>query len=135
MALMAAALDDRVAGAAVVAAFSPWRASSSQYESLRTWSHLHGFLPRLGWYANRPEQAPVDFAGILSCIAPRPLMIIAPALDRYSDMKAVKETMQRVKSLYELYGMPAQPVFRDPAEINRITMPMLHEIVSFYRQN
>src|SRR5690606_29840991 len=57
--LMTAALDNRVAGVATVAAFSPWRTSNGQYESIRVYSHLHGFIPRLGLFADNPQRTPV----------------------------------------------------------------------------
>ena len=40
VALMAAAQDKRITGVAVVSAFSPWRSSNAQYESIRNYSHL-----------------------------------------------------------------------------------------------
>ncbi|HYH57353.1 MAG TPA: alpha/beta hydrolase, partial [Anseongella sp.] len=133
IALMAAAQDQRIAGVGVVAAFSPWRESNAQYESLRAWSHLHGFLPRLGWFADSPRKAPVDFGEIISCIAPRPVMIIAPSLDRYSDPEAVNATMSRVASVYGLYGKP-RLVFQAPAEIGRMTMEMCRAMTDFYHR-
>src|SRR5690606_10244181 len=79
--ILTAALDDRVAGIATVAAFSPWRTSNSRYESLKTYSHLHGFIPRLGLFADKPAEAPVDFGEVIAAAAPKPMLIIAPDLD------------------------------------------------------
>lgn len=79
---------------AVVSAFSPLRTSNNKYESLRSYSHLHGFIPKLGLFAYNPQDAPIDFGEIISCIAPCPLMIISPELDRYADQVAVKSTMK-----------------------------------------
>ncbi|TZF81545.1 alpha/beta hydrolase [Pedobacter sp. BS3] len=130
--LMAAAQDNRIAGLAVVAAFSPWRTSNGRYESIRTYSHLHGFIPRLGFYAGDPQQVPVDFPEIISCIAPRPLLIISPVLDRYTDMEAVRKVMPSVKSVYKLYQQPEQLQFDTPREINRMTVPMYSQVATFY---
>ncbi len=131
-ALMAAAQDERIAGVAVVSAFSPWRASNKNYESLRTYSHLHGFLPKLGYFAGNPQDVPVDFGEIMSCIVPRPLMIISPTLDRYADLDEVRNTMKSVAGVYGLYGKQNRLLFQTPLEINRITMAMEEEIVGFY---
>jgi len=130
--LMAAARDERIAGVAVVAAFSPWRSSNKQYESLRTFSHLFGLIPRLGFFANKPADVPVDFGEIISCIAPRPLMIISPQLDRYADLQAVKSVMKPVAGIYNLYSKPKRLVFQTPLEINRMTPTMEEEIANFY---
>ncbi len=132
VALMSAARDERVAGLAVVSAFSPWRASNKQHESLRTYSHLHGFLPRLGFYAENPQDVPVDFAEIISCIAPRPLMIISPSLDRYADPDDVKAAMKSVGNVYEVFGKPGNLLFRTPLEINRMTEEMNEEVAGYF---
>jgi len=130
--LMAAARDERIAGIAVVSSVTPWRTSNKDYESLKSYSNMHGFIPRLGFFASHPENTPVDFGEITSCIAPRPVMIISPSLDRYADPKAVKNEMNTVKSIYDLYGKPNQFIFRDPLEINRITPEMNEEIAAFF---
>lgn len=130
--LMAAALDSRVAGVVVVAAFSPWRTSNSQYESLKTYSHLHGFIPRLGSFLKDPQQVPVDFGEIMAAIAPRPLMIIAPDLDRYTDTKALQHTIKPVAELYKLYKKENQLIIKYPHEINRMTEDMYKQTGDFY---
>lgn len=132
LALMSAALDERVAGVAVVAAFSPWRKSNRTYKSLRTYSHLHGFIPRLGFFAADPRQAPVDFGEIMACIAPRPLLVVSPELDRYADQGAVKNTMQKVQGIYDLYGQSGRLFFETPREMNRITGEMYPVITTFF---
>src|SRR5690606_25913125 len=134
VALMAAALDSRVAGAAVVAAFSPWRSSNKQYESLRTYSHLHGFIPRLGFFAADSRQTPLDFGEIIAAIAPKPLLIIAPDLDRYADITAIQNIMKPVAGVYRLYGSADHLSIRYPHEINRMTEDMFTEIADFYSQ-
>ncbi|MFD2888472.1 alpha/beta fold hydrolase [Chitinophaga cymbidii] len=130
--LMAAAEDERIAGVAAVAAFSPWRSSNRQYESLRTYSDLHGFLPALRGYAEKPGEAPVDFGEILSCIAPRKLLVIAPSLDRHADAQAVRRTMNNVEEIYQLYNAPQQLEFQTPAEINRLSDNMIGQVLRFF---
>jgi cephalosporin-C deacetylase-like acetyl esterase len=132
VALMTTAVDRRVAGLAVVAAFSPWRASNKQYESLKNYSHLHGFIPRLGFFAERPQQVPIDFAEIIAGIAPKPLMIIAPDLDRYADIPAVKKDIQSASVIYNLYNKKDNLTVKYPREINRLNESMNVEIANFY---
>lgn len=132
VALMAAAQDERIAGVAVVSAITPWRTSDSRYESVRAFSQQHLFMPRLGLYAAHPQDVPVDFGEIASCIAPRPLMVIAPTLDRYADPGAVLNTMKQVENIYNLFGKKDNLVFRTPLEINRMTETMNKEVTEFY---
>lgn len=133
--LMAAAGDQRIAGLGVVAAFSPWRASNDQYESLRAYAKLHKLLPRLRQFTENPTDTPVDFGEIIACIAPRPLMIIAPRLDRHSDPQAVQVAMRRVENLYDVLGAADSLCFSDPPEINRLTPAMLDDLVNFFNDN
>lgn len=130
--LMSAALDSRIAATAVVSAFSPWRSSNKQYESIKTYAFLHGLLPRLGLFATRQDQVPVDFSEIISCIAPRPLMIISPQMDRYGDLKEIRNTMQKASGIYKLFEKEDQLQFRTPLEINRISKDMEAGIADFY---
>ncbi len=130
--LIAAALDQRVAGVAVVAAASPWRASNSRYESLRTYSHFHGFIPRLGFFADKPQEAPVDFGEIIAAAAPKPMLIIAPDRDRYTDTDALKKMMTPVNNVYSLFGKSGQLVVQHPREINRMTREMYREVGIFF---
>jgi cephalosporin-C deacetylase-like acetyl esterase len=132
--LIAAAQDERIAGIAAIAAFSPWRTSNSQYESIRNFSHQHGLIPRLGWYAEKPEKVPIDWDEILSYIAPRPLMIIAPSLDRYTDPKAIQRTVSRVRNRYERCGAPENLKVKIPMEINRMTTTMNQDVTQFFKR-
>ncbi len=132
VALMAAAQDERIAGVAVVSAIDPWRTSNSRYESIRTYADKHLFIPRLGLYADHPQDVPVDFGEIISCIAPRPLMVIAPTLDRYADPAAVKNIMNSVDVVYRLWGKKDNLIFKTPLEINRMTEAMNKEVADFY---
>jgi dienelactone hydrolase len=132
VALMAAAQDERIAGVAVVSAINPWRTSNSRYESIRTFANQHLFIPRLGLFADHPQDVPVDFGEIISCIAPRPLMVIAPTLDRYADPEAVKSTMKFVENTYNLFGKKVNLILRTPLEINRMTEGMNKEVVDFF---
>lgn len=131
--LLTAALDDRVAGVATVAAFSPWRTSNSRYESLKTYSHLHGFIPKLGFFADQPTSVPVDFGEIVAAAAPKPMLIIAPSLDRHTDIHALQEMMEPVRHVYGLHGKEHSLILKFPAETNRMTNEMYPEVAEFFR--
>ncbi|NGF56362.1 alpha/beta fold hydrolase [Parapedobacter sp. SGR-10] len=130
--LMAAALDSRVAGVALVAAFSPWRTANSQYESIRTYSHLHGFMPRLGFFAGQPEDVPVDFGEIMAMLAPKPVLVVAPDMDPHTDHKALQEMLASVRSVYRLYGKEKQLHTAYPHDINRLSRDRYGLVSSFF---
>lgn len=128
----AAALDNRVKALATVAAFSPYRSANSQYESIKTMSHLHGFIPRLGYFAATPAITPVDFGEIISGIAPRPVMLVAPTLDRYTDRKALEKSVVEAKYIYKLYGKEVNLQLYQPEDINRLSPETLSAIIKFF---
>ena len=130
--LMAAALDSRVAGVATVAAFSPLRTSNSQYESLKIYSHLHGFIPRLGFFADRPQDVPVDFSEIIALAAPKPVLLITPDMDRYTNISAFRDAMKPVKHIYDLYNKKEHLIITYPHEINRMTPEMYKQVGDFF---
>lgn len=100
--IFAAALDERVNGLAVSGAFTPFRDPEGREEhgGLEVWSHLHGLLPRLGPFADHPENIPVDFPEILGSLAPRPLLIIAPRYDRHISFEKVRQATGRIQQAY-----------------------------------
>lgn len=111
VALLAAAMDERVAGVASFSGFTPMRKDTSNRSSggiarYALWD-AGGLIPRLGFFAaSRPLQRriPIDFDEILASIAPRHLMIVSPLVDREASHADIELTMRAVKSVYELYG-------------------------------
>src|SRR5690606_8112636 len=77
VALFTAALDNRIKGTAVVSAFDSWRTNDIETEGIRHFSHIHGLLPRLGFFIGNERRIPVDFDEILAAIAPGYLMVIS----------------------------------------------------------
>lgn len=119
--LFAAALDDRVAGTAVSCAFTPWRYASRNVEGLKAYSHLYGLLPRLGFFTGNESRVPVDFTEIISLLAPRPLLVIAPELDRHADPAEVTRAVDEAQSVYELLGDGEALEYNTPHEFNQLT--------------
>ena len=89
IAMWTAALDPRPAGVISVAGFTPLR-TSRDTEGIRAYSHLHGLLPRLGFYADNPGQLPFDYDDVLRAIGDRRLLVVAPTHDRHTDLDALK---------------------------------------------
>ena len=65
--LYAAAIDERIAGVISVAGFTPMRTNTLDRgtEGIKTYSHLHGLLPRLGFFAGNESRIPYDFHEVL----------------------------------------------------------------------
>jgi dienelactone hydrolase len=97
--LLEAALDERVRGVAVVAGFDPLRLDTAErgVEGIRHFSHIHGLIPRLGFFTGREGRLPFDFDAALAMIAPRRALVVAPALDRYARVADVKTEVEAVR--------------------------------------
>ena len=134
--LYAAALDDRIAGAVSVAGFTPMRLDTADKgtEGIRAYSHLHGLLPRLGFFVGNEARIPYDFHEILACLAPRPVLVIAPAMDQDANLPDVESCVDKVRSIYGLYGAGESIRLFSPDDFSRFsnemrgkTLQWLHE--------
>jgi dienelactone hydrolase len=100
------ALDERPAGATIIAGFTPLRSDTDAKGTggVRRWSHLYGWLPRLGAFVGREEEIPVDFDQILAAAAPRPLLIIAPRRDWHATHADVAAAVATAQTAYARQG-------------------------------
>ena len=130
--LVAAAMDERIAGAAVSCAFSPWKGErDNDIEGVKAWSHLYGLMPRLGFFIEDPSRIPVDFPEILSAIAPRPLMIIAPTLDRHANNLKIAQSVEYLNGIYQTSKYPERLQVETPAEFNGLSHMQQTEIAEW----
>jgi pimeloyl-ACP methyl ester carboxylesterase len=93
VALWTAALDPRPAGIVSVTGFTPLRTSQGT-EGLFAYSHLHGLIPRLGFYAGNPAALPIDYEDVLRAIGKRKTLLVTPLYDRYVDNLALQRMLQ-----------------------------------------
>ena len=131
VALFTAALDDRIAGAAVSSAFTPLRTASNNVEGVKAYSHLYGLIPRLGYFVGEEKRIPVDFEEILSSIAPKPTLVFAPKLDRHADHEQVQRSIKQAKLQYTQLGAQDQLQFREPHEFNGFSTAQQKELVEW----
>jgi len=94
--LIEAALDPRIKGLAAVAGYDPLRLDTENrgVEGIRHYSHIHGLIPRLGFFLGREGRLPFDFDATLELIAPRRVLLIAPTLDRYARIEDVRASVK-----------------------------------------
>jgi dienelactone hydrolase len=125
VALWTAALDPRVKAVASVAGFTPLRMSAGKgIEGVKQYSHLHGLAPRFGFYLGRESRLPVDYDDILAAIAPRPALVVAPALDRYAPVQDVRRAAagQHVR-------------IETPVDFNRLPQSTLQRVCDWLADN
>ncbi len=96
VAVWTAALDVRVKAIVSIAGITPLRETLADgpLEGIRQYSHLHGLLPRFGFFVNSPRSLPVDYDDLLRAAARRRVLLVAPELDRYADTPAIRTMVQ-----------------------------------------
>lgn len=126
--LLTMALDPRVHSLAAVAGFDPLRRATAAkgVEGVRHYSHIHGLLPRLGFFAGHEDKLPFDFDAALKLAAPRPVLIIAPTLDRYARVDDVTATVNTV-------SYPALQL-ETPLDFNRFHRPTQQRVVDWFAE-
>jgi dienelactone hydrolase len=134
--LYAAALDERIAGVISVAGFTPMRLNTQEKgtEGIKAYSHLHGILPRLGFFIGNESHIPYDFHEILACIAPRPLLIIAPTMDKDAIHQDVRYCVEQAGKIYSKCGSPENIQLFTPDDYNRFS-PEMREKTFKWLQN
>ena len=119
--LLTAAFDDRIKGLVSICGFDPLRLDTPDKgtEGIRHYSHLHGLLPRLGFFVGREDRVPFDFDEVLALIAPKPVLLVAPTLDRYARIADVRREVETSQRAYDLLGHAEALQFETPEDINR----------------
>lgn len=131
VALLATSLDERITGVAVSSAFTPLRTASEHVEGLRAYSHLHGLMPRLGFFDGEPARIPVDFPDVIAAIAPKPILVLAPQLDRHADLKNIKAGLEPVRQVYQLSGAGEEIEVDYPMEVNRFSIEQQKKMIDW----
>ena len=133
--LYAAALDERIAGVISVAGFTPMRLSTADkgIEGIRAYSHLHGLLPRLGFFVGNEARVPYDYHEVLACIAPRPLLVVAPAMDKDAVAGDVRRCIDEVEKIYRLYGATDRLQLFVPDDYNRFSPEIREQAYQWLR--
>lgn len=121
--LLSAAMDERVAGIVSIAGFTPMRTNTLDRgtEGLKAYSHLQGIIPKLGFFVGHENRIPIDFDEIIATIAPRPVLLIAPRLDRDAHVEDIKSCVKNVEDIYNLYGLKSNIQLFIPNDYNRFS--------------
>jgi pimeloyl-ACP methyl ester carboxylesterase len=134
--LVTAALDERVKAVASVCGFDPLQhtAPGDGTEGVRHYSHLHGLLPKLGFFAGEESRLPFDYDRVLALVAPRPALIVAPTLDRYAPVEAVRDEVEQARKVYELLGRNEALHIETPLDFNRFMVDRQEQVINWIAQ-
>ena len=109
--ILTMALDGRVHSLAAVCGFDPLRLDTADrgVEGIRHYSHLHGLMPRLGFFVGNEARLPFDFDEALALASSRPVLLVAPTHDRYA----------RIADVRAAVGPVAGVTLETPMDFNR----------------
>jgi hypothetical protein len=108
-----------------VAGFDPLRRDTADrgVEGVRHYSHIHGLMPRLGFFVGNEARLPFDFDAALRLATPRKVLLIAPTLDRYARVADVAAEVGAVR-------YPALEL-ETPVDFNRFYRPTQQRVLEW----
>jgi pimeloyl-ACP methyl ester carboxylesterase len=132
-----AALDPRVKGVVSVCGFTPMRTDAADRGTggIARFSHLHGLLPRLGFFIGNEARIPYDYHELLGTIAPRPVFILQPQLDRDATPADVRTAVDQARKIYALYDAAEKLRLDEPWDYNRLPNPTQDRITEWMKEN
>jgi pimeloyl-ACP methyl ester carboxylesterase len=135
--LYAAALDQRIKGVVSISGFTPMRTDTADKGAggIARYSHKRGLIPRLGFFVGHEAQIPYDFDGLIGLIAPRPVMVLEPQLDRDGNPAEVRAAMYSARKAYELYGAGPKLALSEPWDYTRLPEKTQAEIIQWMGAN
>jgi pimeloyl-ACP methyl ester carboxylesterase len=135
--LYTAALDSRVKGVVSISGFTPMRTDTVDRGTggVGRYSHERDLMPRVGFFVGHEAQIPYDFDDLLGMIAPRPVLVVQPLLDRDTTPADVKTSVDQAKKVYALYDASSKLELREPWDYNRLPNRTQDEIVTWIETN
>jgi pimeloyl-ACP methyl ester carboxylesterase len=131
--LLTAALEERVKGVVAVSGLFPLRLDAPEKgtEGIRHYSHLHGLLPKLGFFIGHEDRVPFDYDEVLALVAPRAVLVVAPELDRFAPVADVRQEVAAARSVYRMLGREDALELRTPRDFNRFPRELQDEVFDY----
>jgi dienelactone hydrolase len=132
-----AALDSRVKGVVSICGFTPMRTDTADRGTggVARYSHERGLMPRLGFFVGQESRIPYDYGELLATIAPRPVLVVQPQLDRDATPTDVHNAVEQARKVYALYGVAGKLGLDEPWDYNRLSAVTQDRIIEWMSQN
>ncbi|MBN2181098.1 MAG: alpha/beta fold hydrolase [Sedimentisphaerales bacterium] len=135
--LHAAALDERINGVVSISGFTPMRTDTADKGTggIARFSRDRGLMPRLGFFVGRESKIPYDYDELIAAIAPRPVLIIAPQLDRDGTPADVRRALEQARKVYALYDAADNLALQEPWDYTRLPTATQDLIIKWMDEN
>jgi pimeloyl-ACP methyl ester carboxylesterase len=133
--LYSAALDPRIAGVVAICGFTPMHADTAARGTggVARYSHERDLMPRLGFFVGHEDRIPYDFHELLALIAPRPVLVVQPQLDRDATPADVEAAVNESRKVYALYSASDKLGFHQPWDYNRLPNHLQDQVIDWMR--
>jgi pimeloyl-ACP methyl ester carboxylesterase len=137
VALHAAAMDGRVKGVVSICGFTPMRTDSVDKGTggIARYVQERPLLPRLGFFIGQEAKTPYDFNELLGIVAPRPVLVFQPKLDRDANIADVQAAVAQARKVYDLYDAGAKLALDEPWDYNRLPEKAQGRIIDWMKTN
>ncbi|HEX4750193.1 MAG TPA: alpha/beta fold hydrolase [Bryobacteraceae bacterium] len=135
--LYSAAFDSRVKGVVSICGFTPMRTDTAEKGTggIARYSYEHELLPRLGFFVGHEAQLPYDFDEVLGMLAPRPVLVVQPQLDRDATPADVHRAVEAARQVYAIYNASGKLELKEPWDYNRLPDAIQNDIIKWMGSN
>jgi dienelactone hydrolase len=137
VALHAAALDSNVRGVVSICGFTPMRTDTPDKGTggIARYFQVKPLIPRLGFFAGHESQIPYDYPELIATIAPRPVYVFSPLMNRDATASDVRSAVEQAGKIYGLYDASGKLVIDQPWDYFRLSADAQNRIVAWMKQN
>lgn len=133
VALHTAALDSRVKGVVSISGFTPMRTDGAERGTggIARFSHIRPLMPRLGFFVGHEARIPYDYDELIAAIAPRPVLVVQPQMDRDANSADVRMAVERARKVYSLHGAGDKLALQEPHDYQRLPTATQDSIIDW----
>ena len=91
-------------------------------------------MPRLGFFIGNESRLPYDFDELIATIAPRPVLVVEPTMDRATTPADVRQAVARARQVYNLYVASDKLMLHEPVDYTRLTAATQDEAIRWMNQ-
>ena len=116
-----------------VCGFTPLRSDTADKgtSGVARYSHERPLLPRLGAFVGHEANIPYDYDELVATLAPRPVYVVQPQMDRDATAADVHAAMERARKVYALDHASEALALDEPNDIARFSGPMQDRAIAW----
>src|SRR5262249_37146603 len=124
-------------GVVSLCGFTPLRTDTADKGTggLARYSRDFPLLPQLSAFMGQESLVPYDFDELIGAIAPRPVYVYAPQLDRDANPAEIHAAVDRARKVYDFYEASDKLQLDEPWDYNRLPATSQDRIIKWMSEN